>query len=55
MSDDDDLVMCLGDLNGHVGMHMDVFYGIHAGYGVGQKKWDGKILLEYSMGKELCV
>ena len=25
----DDLVMCLGDFNGHVGMHIDGFDGVH--------------------------
>ena len=30
-----DLVMCLGDFNGHVGRHIDGFDGIHGGYGVG--------------------
>ena len=29
----DDLVMCLGDSNGHVGRRVD---GVHGGYGVGQ-------------------
>ena len=29
------LVMCLGDLNGHVGRHIDGFDGVHGGYGVG--------------------
>ena len=30
----DDLVVCLGDFNGHVGRHVD---GPHGGYGVGQR------------------
>ena len=25
----DNLVMCLGDLNGHVGRHIDGFDGVH--------------------------
>ena len=32
-----DLVMCLGDFNGHVGRHIDGFDGVHGGYGVGQR------------------
>ena len=32
----DDLVMCLGDFNGHVGRHIDGFDVMHGGYGVGQ-------------------
>ena len=26
-----DLVMCLGDINGHVGRHIDGFNGVHGG------------------------
>ena len=29
-----DLVMCLGDINGHVGRHTDRFDGNYGGYGV---------------------
>ena len=24
-----DLVMCMGDINGHMGRHVDGFYGVH--------------------------
>ena len=48
----DDLVMCLGDFNGHIGRHVDGFYG---GYGVGQRNLEGRMLLEFCMKKELCV
>ena len=33
----DDLVMCLGDISGHVGRHIDGFDEVHVGYGVGQR------------------
>ena len=32
----DDLVMCLGKYNGHIGRHIGEFDGVHRGYGVGQ-------------------
>ena len=32
-----DLVMCLGDLNGHVGRHIDGFNGVHGRNGIGQR------------------
>ena len=35
-----DLVMCLGDFNGHVGRHIDGFDGVHEGYGVGQRTFE---------------
>ena len=47
-----DLVMCLGDVNRHVGRHID---GVHGGYGVGQRNLEGKMLLEFCQEKELCV
>ena len=36
-----DLVMCLGDFDGHVGRHIDGFDGIHGGHGVGEKNFEG--------------
>ena len=47
----DDLVMCLGDLNGHVGS----FYWVHIEYGVGQRNLEGRMLLEFFLEKKLCV
>ena len=44
----DDLVMCLGDFNGHVD-------GFDGDYGVGQRNLEGRILLEFRLEKELCV
>ena len=29
----DDLVLCLGDVNGQMGRHIDGFDGVHRGYG----------------------
>ena len=51
----DDLVMCLGDLNGHVGRYIDGFDWLHGGYGVGQRNLEGRMLLELCLEKELCV
>ena len=49
-----DLVMCLGDFNGHVGTHIDRFSGLHGGCGVGQRNLEG-LLLEFCLEKELYV
>ena len=51
----DDLVMCLGDFNGHVGKHIDGFDGVHGGYGVGQSNLEGKMLLVLSGEGIMCV
>ena len=31
-----DLVMCLGDFNGHIGRHIDGFDGVHGGFSGGK-------------------
>ena len=51
----DDLVICLGDFNGHVGRHIDGLDGVHGGYDVGQRNLEGRMLLESYLEKELCV
>ena len=50
-----DFVMCLGDFNGYVSRHIDGFDGVHGGYGVGQRNLEGRMLLEFSLEKGLCV
>ena len=49
------LVMCLGDINGHVGMHTDGFDSIHVEYDNGERNLEGRMLLEFCLEKELCV
>ena len=51
----DDLIMCFGDINGHIGRHIDGFDGVLGGYGVGQRNLKGRMLLEFCLEKELCV
>ena len=49
------LVMCLGDFNGHIGRHIDVFDGCHGGYGEGQRNLEGGMLLVLSEQGIMCV
>ena len=49
-----DLVMCLGDFNGHDGRHINGFNVVHGGYGLGQRNYEGRMLLEFCLEKELC-
>ena len=51
----DDLVMCLGDFNGHIGSHIDRFDGVYVGYGVGQRYLEGRMSSEFCLEKELCM
>ena len=41
----DDLDMCLSDINGHAGRHIDEFDGVHGRCGVCQRNYKGRILL----------
>ena len=53
MHSTDELVMCLGYINGHAGRHIDGFNGVQGGYGVGQRNLEG--LLEFCLERQLCV
>ena len=50
-----DLVMPLGDINGHVGRRVDGFDEDHGGFCEGQVNLEGRMLLEFCLEKELCV
>ena len=50
-----DLVMCLGDFNGHIGRHIDGFDEICGGFGVGERNLEGRMLLEFCLEKGLHV
>ena len=49
------LVVCLGDLNGHVGRYIDGLDGASGGYGVGQRNVEGRMSLELCLEKQLCM
>ena len=51
----DDFVMCLGDINGHVGRHIDGLDGAHGRYGKCQRNFGRKNIIRVLPGKELCV
>ena len=51
----DNLFMCLGNFNGHVCRHINGFHGVHGRYGVGQRSFEGGMLLEFCLEKEICV
>ena len=51
----DDLVMCFGDFNGHIGRHIDGFDEVHWLYGVGQRNLDGGMLLVLPGQRIMCV
>ena len=50
-----EVLICLGDLNGHIGKEVDGFEGLHGGFGIGKRNLEGKLLLEFCVEKDLCV
>ena len=55
MANANELVLGLGDFNGHDGKCAEGFEGIHARYGTGKRNAEGRILLHFCDQKELCV
>ena len=50
-----EVVLGLGDFNGHVERRIDGFEGGHNGYGIGKRNVEGRRLLEFCDEKELYV
>ena len=49
-----ELVLGMGDFNGHVGKRIEVYKGMHGGNGIVQRNVEGK-MLEFCDEKELFV
>ena len=50
-----EMVLGLGDFNGHVGKCAEGFEVIHGGYGIGKRNVEGRMLLDFCVQKDLCV
>ena len=50
-----EVVLSMGDFNGHVGRRIDGFEGVHGGYGIGEGNVEGRRLLKFCDEKKLCV
>ena len=50
-----EMVLGLGDFNGHVGKWIEGFEGVHGGNGIGLRNDEGRRLLEFCDEKGLCV
>ena len=48
-----DLVVCLGDVNGYIGWHIDGFDGVHVGFVVSQRNLEGIMILEFCQSYRL--
>ena len=55
MANANEMVLGLGDFNGHAGKCAEGFEGIHGGYGIGKRNVEGRMLLDFCVQKELCV
>ena len=50
-----EMILDLGDFNGHVEGRIDVFEGVQGGNETGERKVEGRRLLEFCDEKQLCV
>ena len=55
MANANEMVLGLGDFNGHVGKCAEGFGGIHGGYATGKRNVEGRMLLDFCVQKELCL
>ena len=50
----DELIVHLGDLNGHVERNIDGFDIVHEEYGEGNRYFEDRILVKFSLEKQMC-
>uniref|UniRef100_A0A0L8FZ88 Endonuclease/exonuclease/phosphatase domain-containing protein n=1 Tax=Octopus bimaculoides TaxID=37653 RepID=A0A0L8FZ88_OCTBM len=50
----DELVLGMGDFNGHVGKWIQGFEGVHGGNGIGERNLEGRMLLEFRDERVVC-
>ena len=50
-----ELVLGMGDFNGHVGKQIEGYEGVHGGNEIGERNVEGKMMLEFCDENELCV
>ena len=50
-----ELVLGMGDFNGHVGKRIEGHEGVHGGNGIGERNVEVEMLLEFCDEKKLCV
>ena len=55
VANENELVLGLGDFNGHVGKSAEGFEGIHGGNGIVKRNAEGRLLLDFCDQTELCV
>ena len=55
MANANELVLGLGDFNGHIGKCAEGSEGIHRGYGIGKRNLEGRMLLDFCDQKELFL
>ena len=46
-----ELVLGMGDFNGHDGKQIEGYEDVHGGNGIGERNMEGKMLLQYSDAK----
>ena len=44
MKNENEVLICLKDFNGHIGKEVD---GVHGGFGIGKRNVEGRLLLEF--------
>ena len=48
------VLICLGDFNGHIGKEVDGFEGVHGGFRKGKRNVEGRLQLEFCVKKNVC-
>ena len=55
VENENEVLICLGDVSGHIGKKVDGFEGAHGSFGIGKGNVESRLLLEFRVEKGMCV
>ena len=54
VENENEVLICLGDFNGHIGKEVDRFESVHGSFGRGKRNVEGRLMLEFCVEKGVC-
>ena len=55
VENNNEVLICLRDFNGHIGKEFDGFESVHRGFGIDKRNVEGRLLLEFCVEKGIFV
>ena len=55
VENENEVLICLENFNGHIGKEVDGFESVHGGFGISKRNVEGRLQLKFCVEKSMCV